>query len=101
MNYILLSGYTIDTFYLSIHQWIDISVVSVCAKSLQSCPTLCPSTGCSLPGTSVHGILQAGTLEWVAVPFSRDLQDPGIELKSLASPALAGGQLFPPFGYCE
>ena len=76
MNYILLSGYTIDTFYLSIHKWMDISVVSVCAKSLQSCPTLCHSMGCSLPGTSVLGILQAGILEWVAVPFPRGSSRP-------------------------
>ena len=34
------------------------------AKSLQSCPTPCDAMDCSLPGFSVHGILQAGTLEW-------------------------------------
>ena len=34
------------------------------------CPTLCDPTGCSLPGSSVHGILQARILEWVAIPFS-------------------------------
>ena len=39
-------------------------------KAAQSCPTLDPMDG-SLPGSSVHGILQARTLEWVAVPFSR------------------------------
>ena len=33
------------------------------AKSLQSCPTLCNPMDCSLPGSSVHGILQARTLE--------------------------------------
>ena len=32
-----------------------------------------------LPVSSVHGILQARTLEWVAISFSRDLPDPGIE----------------------
>ena len=37
------------------------------------------------------GILQARMLEWVALPSSRDLPDPGIEPKSLTSPALAGG----------
>ena len=41
------------------------------AKSLQSCPTLCDPLGCSLSGSSVHGILQARTLECVAVPSSR------------------------------
>ena len=41
------------------------------AKSLQSCPILCDPMDCSLPGFSVHGILQARTLEWVAISFSR------------------------------
>ena len=40
------------------------------AKSLQSCPTLCDPMDCSLPAFSVHGILQARTLEWVAISFS-------------------------------
>ena len=35
----------------------------------QSCPTLCDPMNCSSPGSSVHGILQARTLEWVAIPF--------------------------------
>ena len=42
----------------------------VCAKSLQSCLTLCYPMDHSLPGSSVHGILQARILEWVAMPFS-------------------------------
>ena len=33
----------------------------------QSCPTLCDPMDCSLPGSSVHGIFQAGVLEWVAI----------------------------------
>ena len=37
----------------------------------QPCPTLCDPLDCSLPGFSVHGILQARKLEWVAIPFSR------------------------------
>ena len=40
------------------------------AKSLQSCPTLCDSMDCSLPGSSVHGIFQARVLEWGAIAFS-------------------------------
>ena len=40
------------------------------AKSLQSCPTLCDSIDSSLPGSPVPGILQARTLEWVAISFS-------------------------------
>ena len=39
--------------------------------SLQSCLTLCNPVDCSLPGSSVHGILQARILEWVAMPSSR------------------------------
>ena len=45
--------------------------VSVHAKSLQSCLTLCNLTDYSLPGSPVHGILQARGLEWVDIPFSR------------------------------
>ena len=37
----------------------------------QSCPTLCDPMGYSSPGSSVHGILKAIILEWVAIPFSR------------------------------
>ena len=40
------------------------------AKSLQSCPTLCDPMDSSPPGSSVHGILQARILEWVAISFS-------------------------------
>ena len=40
------------------------------AKSLQLCPTLCDPTEGSPPGFSVPGILQARTVEWVAIPFS-------------------------------
>ena len=40
------------------------------AKSLQSCPTLCDPIGSSSPGFPVPGILQAKTLEWVAISFS-------------------------------
>ena len=67
-----------------IHLWVH-------AKSLQSCPILCDPTDYSPPGFSVQGILQARILEWVAVPSSRDLSNPGIELTSLTFPALAGG----------
>ena len=63
----------------------------MCAKSLQSCLTLCNAMDHSLPGSSVHGILQKRILEWAVMPSSRDLTDPGIETVSLTSPALAGG----------
>ena len=42
----------------------------------QSCPTLCDPMDCSPPGSSVHGILQARILEWVAISFSRGPSQP-------------------------
>ena len=42
----------------------------------QSCPTLCDTMGCSLPGFSVHGILPTRILEWVAMPSSRGSSQP-------------------------
>ena len=43
---------------------------------LQLSPTLCDPMDCSLPGSSVHGLLQAGILEWVAMPSSRGSSRP-------------------------
>ena len=45
----------------------------------QSCPTVCSSIDCSPPGFSVHGILQARILEWVAMLSSRGSSLPQIE----------------------
>ena len=53
--------------------------VCVCVCVAQLCPTVCNPMDCSLPGSSVHGILQARILEWIAVPFSRGSSDLGIE----------------------
>ena len=50
-------------------------------KVAQSCPTICDPMDCSLPGSSVHGILQARILEWVAVPFSRGSSQPRDQMK--------------------
>ena len=67
------------------------SCVCVCVWSgTQSCPTLCGPVDCSLPGSSVHGVLQARIWEQVATSYLRVLPDPEIEPASLASPALAG-----------
>ena len=44
--------------------------LAAAAKSLQSCPTLCDPMDSSPPGSPVPGILQARTLEWVAISFS-------------------------------
>ena len=61
-----------------------------CVKVLitQSCLTLCDPMDCSLPGSSVHGILQAEYCSGLLLPSPGDLPDPMIELGSLA---LAGG----------
>ena len=50
----------------------------------QSCPTLCHPMDYSPPGSSVHGILQARILEWIAFPFLGDLPNPSIEPRSPA-----------------
>ena len=50
--------------------------VCMCVLVTQSCLTLCDPTDCSLPGFSVHGILQAAILEWIAIPFSRGTSQP-------------------------
>ena len=50
--------------------------VYVLAKSLQLCPTLCDPIDYSPPGFSVHGILRARILEWVAMPSSRGSSRP-------------------------
>ena len=63
----------------------------VCAKLLPWSPTLCGPMDCNLPDSSVHGILQARILEWVAMPSSRGSFWPkDWTPTSLASPALAG-----------
>ena len=51
----------------------------------------CDPVDCSLPCSSVHGLLQTRILEWVAISFSRESSSPGIEPTSLMSAALAGG----------
>ena len=48
----------------------DFTPAATTAKSLQSCPTLCDPIDGSPPGSPVSGILQARTLEWVAISFS-------------------------------
>ena len=63
----------------------------MCAKVLQSCPTLCNPVDCSPPGSSIHGILQERVLEWAAISSSRDLPEPGIKPTSLMFPSLACG----------
>ena len=60
----------------------------MCAQLFQACLTPCDLMDYNMPGSSVHGILQARILEWVS---PGDLPTPGMEPTSLMSPALAGG----------
>ena len=50
-------------------RWLN-DHAAAAAKSLQSCPTLCDPIDGSPPGSAIPGILQARTLEWVAISFS-------------------------------
>ena len=75
----------------------------MCGKSLQLCTTLFDPMDHSLPGSSVHGILQARILEWVATPGRssfKDLPDPGIKPVFRLSPALTG-EFFTTSATCE
>ena len=56
----------------------------------QLCPTLCDPIDCSLPGSSLHGILHARILEWVSMPFSRGSLQPRDQPRS---PALQADSL--------
>ena len=65
-------------FAISLVLYITSSIVVwfMYAQSLQLCPTLCNPMNCSLPGSSVHGILQARILEWIAMLSSERLFQP-------------------------
>ena len=56
------TGESFRELFLQVSEWVKVS---------QSCLTLCDPMDCSLPGSSVHGILQARILEWVAMPSCR------------------------------
>ena len=59
-----------STFLSTFSYLSDAAAAAAAVKSLQSCPTLSDPMGCSLPGSSVHGIFQARVLEWAAIAFS-------------------------------
>ena len=62
--------FSIKKFEMYTYQKMITAAAAAAAKSLQSCPTLCDPRDGSLPGSSVPGILQARTPEWVAISFS-------------------------------
>ena len=73
----IYNSQNIETTQVSINRWMDkedihtqCSTAAAAAKLLQSCPTLCDPRDGSPPGSPVPGILQARTLEWVAISFS-------------------------------
>ena len=87
--------------------WRDVSTpkfAAAAAKSLQSCPTLCDPIDGSPPGSPVPGILQARTLEWVAISFS-NAGKWKVKVKSLsrvrllATPWTAAHQASPSMGF--
>ena len=59
----------IKPIMILLHTYED-AAAAAAAKSCQSCPTLCDPIDGSPPGSPVLGIVQAGTLEWVAISFS-------------------------------
>ena len=92
-----------DILYLQ-SPCIKMPVAAAAAKSLQSCPTLCDPIEDSLPGSPVPGILQARTLEWVAISSSNAWKWK-VKVKSLsrvrllATPWTAAQQALPSMGF--
>ena len=76
-----------STFQTMTFEFFNVKVKVLVA---QSCPTLCDPMDCSPSSSSVHGILQARILEWVAISFSRGSSPSRIELRS---PALQADSL--------
>ena len=82
----------------------SLKIAAAAAKLLQSCPTLCDPRDGSPPGSPVPGILQARTLEWVAISFSNAWKRK-VKVKSLshvrllATPWIAGHQAPPSMGF--
>ena len=74
--YTWLSDWTCTHIHTHIYIYIHIYIMLVS----QSCLTLCDPLVCSLPGSSLHGILQTRILQWVAIPFSRGSSQPSRSL---------------------
>ena len=68
-----LKIYVLTESYFNVNRVVQVKVKELVT---QSCPTLCDPMDCNRPGSSVHGILQARILEWVAISFSRGSSQP-------------------------
>ena len=97
--------YQLGNFFLLKYNWcLILYVAAAAAKSLQLCPTLCDPIDGSPPGSPVPGILQARTLEWVAISFSNAWKWK-VKVKSLshvrlfATPWTAAYQAPPSMGF--
>ena len=83
-----LLKYFYHFFGHNVNIYLTVFIMCVCA---QLCPTLCDPMDCNPPGFSVHGILQARILEWVAISSSMGSSQPRIKPTSPVAPALADG----------
>ena len=92
------------TVYQVLFKVLGAAAAAAAAKSLQSCPTLCDPIDRSPPGSPVPGILQARTLEWLAISFSNAWKWK-VEVKSLSrvrlfeTPGTAAYQAPPSMGF--
>ena len=77
----MMAGAILKARTLWAHIYMNVNVKVKVLVTL-SCPTLCDPMNHSPPGSSVHGILQARILDWIAISFSRDLPNPVIEPRS-------------------
>ena len=87
MKYVNLSHMKLSIFWYLLKyrkgKFIRFNPINACVLVAWSYPTVCDPMDCCLPSSSVHGILQARILEWVAIPSSGDLLDPGLNLSLL------------------
>ena len=66
----------IEILYICVCVYVCVYSICVCVLVTQLCQTLCNPMDCSPPGSSVHGILQARILEWIAIFFSKGSSRP-------------------------
>ena len=109
VHQVVLMGFVFTFFFFNADWFISLLVlifywIPAAAKSLQSCPTLCDPIDGSPPGSPVPGILQARTLEWVAISFSNAWKWK-VKVKSLSrvwlwvTPRTAAHQASPSMGF--